>query len=412
MKLKVTLLFILFVFKSFCQEKDLNFFVKKARENAPLLVDLSNQIKANTIDSLLNKAIHKPQINANLYANYAPSINEFGYDTALSNNQTVSGLLNFSQKIMGRNQVKYQFETFKLLHDALSLNKKIAIKDLNKAIILQYIIASGSAAQMVYNQKMVVLLKNEAAILKKLTQNAIYKQTDYLIFLATLKQQELQTVVFKQQYANDLALLNYISGEVDTAVVILKKPEIALKNTLDINKTWFAKQFEIDSLKVLNQAKLIDNLYKPSFSLLGDAGYLSSFAYQGHKNFGFSLGFGLSIPIYDGNQRQLLHQKNNIALATNFAYKKNFNKQYQQQRLILFEKLNQTAVIENQLQSQLQIAEALIEANKKLLVTGDAQITDFVIAIGNIITINNQISQNNSNKLQLINEINYWSTND
>jgi Outer membrane efflux protein len=412
MKLKVTLLFILFVFKSFCQEKDLNFFLKKARENAPLLVELSNQIKANTIDSLLNKAVHKSQISANLYSNYVPNINEFGYDTALINGQTVSGLLNFNQKILGHNQVKTQSETFKLLHDALSLNKKIATKDLDKAIILQYIIAYSSAAQMVYNQKMVVLLKNEATILKKLTQNAIYKQTDYLTFLATLKQQELQTVVFKQQYANDLALLNYISGEVDTTVVILKKPEIALKNSLDKNKTWFIKQFKIDSLKVLNQDKLIDNLYKPSISLLGDAGYLSSFTYQRHKNFGFSLGFGLSIPIYDGNQRQLLHQKNNIALATNFAYKNNFNKQYQQQKLMLFQKLNQAAVIENQLQSQLQIAEALIEANKKLLVTGDAQITDFVIAIGNMITINNQISQNNRNTLQLINEINYWITND
>ena len=35
------------------------------------------------------------------------------------------------------------------------------------------------------------------AILKKLTQNAIYKQTDYLIFNATVKQQELVTFAIK-----------------------------------------------------------------------------------------------------------------------------------------------------------------------------------------------------------------------
>ena len=64
------------------------------------------------------------------------------------------------------------------------------------------------------------------------------------------------------------------------------------------------------------------------------------------------------------------------------------------------------------MQTQLQIVDALIEANKKLLLTGDAQITDFVIAIGNVITINNTISQNKINTLQLINEINYWSSND
>ena len=76
------------------------------------------------------------------------------------------------------------------------------------------------------------------------------------------------------------------------------------------------------------------------------------------------------------------------------------------------QKLNQLKEVEHQLQSQLQIADALIEANKKLLLTGDAQITEYSIAVGNLITIKNAISQNSSNKLQIINEINYWSFND
>ena len=192
----------------------------------------------------------------------------------------------------------------------------------------------------------------------------------------------------------------------------LKNPEITTKNIQKQDKIIFLKQFENDSLKFVNQNKLIDNTYKPSLSLLGDAGYLSSFANQGYKNFGFSVGFGLSIPIYDGGQKSLQHQKNEISLTTNLGYKSNFNKQYQQQLLILNQKLKQVIENEKQLQSQLQIADALIEADKKLLLTGDVQITDFVIAIGNIITINNSISQNKINKLLLINEINYWISND
>ena len=139
---------------------------------------------------------------------------------------------------------------------------------------------------------------------------------------------------------------------------------------------------------------------------------MSSFANQGYRNFGFSIGLGLSIPIYDGNQKTLLYQKNETALATNLAYKSNFQKQYQQQLLMLNLRLKQTIEIQNQLQSQLQIIDALIEADKKLLLSGDAQITDFMIAIANVININNTISQNKINNLQLINEINYWSTND
>ena len=412
--MKSTFFFILVLFsvKSFSQEKDLRFYMEKAQTNSPLLKDLSNQIKSNSIDSLLNKANYKPQIAGNLNANYAPVLNGFGYDTALSNGQTISGLVGVNKKIIGKNQVNSQAESFQLLKESLVLNKKIASKDVNKLITAQYITASGSAEQLDYNQKMASLLKDEATILKKLTQNSIYKQTDYLVFLSTIKQQELQVLQLKQQYQNDLGLLNYLSGEADTTFVNLKKPDVTLKTIQSADKIVFAKQFEVDSLKIINQNKLIDNAYKPSLSLIGDAGYLSSLTYEAHKNFGLSVGLGLSVPIYDGNKKSLQHQKNETALATNLAYKANFNKQYQQQLLILNQKLKQAVAIENQLQSQLQIVDALIEANKKLLLTGDAQITDFVIAIGNVITINNSISQNKINKLQLINENNYWSSNE
>lgn len=410
--MKIFFIIVFFSIKSFSQEKDLRFYMEKAQTNSPLLKDLSNQIKSNVIDSLLNKANYKPQISGNLYANYAPIIKGYGYDSAITNGQSVSGLVGVNQKIIGKGIINSQAESYQLLKEALVLNKKIASKDVSRLITAQYITASGSAEQIGYNQKMATLLKDEATILKKLTQNSIYKQTDYLVFLTTTRQQELQVLQFKQQYQNDLGMLKYLSGETDTTFVNLKKPDIALKTIQSDNKSVFVKQFEVDSLKIINQNKLIDNAYKPSLSLLGDAGYFSSLTYNASKNIGFSVGLGLSIPIYDGNQKSLQHQKNETALTTNLAYKANFNKQYQQQLLMLHQKLKQAVEIENQLQSQLQIVDTLIEANKKLLLTGDAQITDFVIAIGNVITINNSISQNKINKLQLINEINYWSCND
>ena len=79
---------------------------------------------------------------------------------------------------------------------------------------------------------------------------------------------------------------------------------------------------------------------------------------------------------------------------------------------LLNQQLEQSKAMEKQLQSQLIIAEALIEANKKLLLTADAQITEYSIAVGNLIAIKSALSQNNSNKLQLINEINYWTLNE
>ena len=411
MKRTIFYILILFISKSFSQEKDLFFYTEKARINSPLLIDLSNQIKLNSLDSLLNKAQYKPQVAANLNANLSPNLDNYGYDNTITNSQSVVGLVGLNKRIIGKSQINSQAESYKLIKEALSLNKKIAVKDLNKIVTSQYITATGSADQINYNNKMLALLTDEAQVLKRLTQNSIYKQTDYLIFLSTLKQQELQVMQLKHQYQNDVGLLNYLCGISDTTFVSLKKPDISIQNIQKSDKSIFIKQFEVDSLKIINQNKLIDNRYKPALNLLTDAGYLSSFYSEGHKNFGFSVGLGLSVPIFDGNQRSLSHQKNTVALATTAAYKSNFNRQYSQQLLQLRQKLEQSNQIEKQLQLQLSVSEALIEADKKLLLTGDAQITDFVIAIANIISINNNISQNKVNKLLVINEINYWNTN-
>lgn len=402
---------VLISLRSFSQDKDLGYFIQKARTNSPLLADYQNQIKISTLDSLLNRAAYKTQVAGNLNANYAPVINGYGYDTALSNGQMVSALVGVNKRIMSKNQLNSQADSFKLIKDALIVNKKIAVKDLDKSIIAQYIAAFGTEIQMEYNNKITSLLKEEEVILKKLARNSIYKQTDYLIFNATVKQQELAALQLKQQYQNDLALLNYLTGEKDTAFVKLKTPDLTIKLNQQENNIFF-KQFEIDSLKIKNSDKLIDNTYKPALSLLGDAGYNSSFIYQGYKNFGFSVGLGLSIPIYDGNQRSLQHQKSSMALATIDSYNKNFKRQYDQQLLLLNQKFNQSAETNKMLQSQLSVAETLIEANKKLLVTGDAQITEYIIALSNIISIQDAMAQNTVNKLQIINEINYWNSNE
>ena len=114
MKFKIYLIIVLLSFKSFSQEKDLRYFIEKAQKNSPLITDFNNQIKSATLDSLLNKAIYKPQITGNLNANYAPVINGFGYDTALSNGQSVSGLVGINQKIIGKNQINSQAESFQI----------------------------------------------------------------------------------------------------------------------------------------------------------------------------------------------------------------------------------------------------------------------------------------------------------
>jgi hypothetical protein len=41
--------------------------------------------------------------------------------------------------------------------------------------------------------------------------------------------------------------------------------------------------------------------------------------------------------------------------------------------------------------------------------TGDAKITDFVIAINNYLSAKNLLTQNNINRMQIMNQLNYWN---
>lgn len=412
--MRIFLLFIttLTSIASFSQKREVNFFIEKALLNTALLDDLNNQSSSLSIDSLLYKANLKPQLNANLFANYAPVINNYGYDTAISNGQNVSGLVSFSQKIFGKSQKNNQLGAISLLKDKVDVNKDITKNDIAKAIRLQYIVAFSDNNQFLNLQKQLGLLNSELEILKKFTQKSIYKQTDYLLFLSTVKQQELILLQMKYQFENDLGILNYLSGTNEKSNIVLIEPQIELKQLINSEHSIYYQQFEIDSLSIENQKHTIANNYKPSLLLLADAGYSSTLTGQYYKNFGNSVGFNLSIPIYDGNQRKLQITKNKLASETNSAYKKQFERQFKQQQEQLVLKLSQNEMINEQLQTQLKINKTLLEAFNKLLVTGNAIIPDFVMALGNSLSITNAIAQNNTDRLLLINELNYWNTNE
>lgn len=391
------------------QTKNLDYFLKTAKENNPFLADIQNQALASKLDSLIFRASNGFQTNGNLYANYAPVIDGYGYDTAISNGQTITGLVTVSKPIVLNQTLRTRRESFSIVRNSLTNNLKIAVKDLNRSITAQYISAFGDFQQLKFNEDLLHLLQEESEILKELVRAAVYRQSEYLIFAGTMQQQQFVVQQWKNQYANDLALLYFLSGDEPTQVDILSPPNITLGSPFKIKETANYNKFVLDSLTILNQDKLIDTNYRPKLGIFADGGYNSSFQPQAYKNFGTSIGLSLSVPIYDGGQRKLQHQKNELALKTNTAYKQFFENQSRQQLQQLHVQLDQINQLNAQLEKQLELSEALIETNRKLLVNGEARITEFLLSIGNLTSVKNNVIQNEANRLQIINQINYWA---
>jgi outer membrane protein TolC len=388
---------------------NLDFYLQTALQNSPLLKDYQGQMQAGQVDSQLIRAGYRPQVTGNSVNSYAPVINGFGYDNAISNGGQVSALVGVNQTLVTRSHLNAQFETIRLQNQGLSNTAKISEQDLKKSVTAQYITTYGEGQQLNFNQEIYALLQKEESLLKDLTERNVYRQTDYLAFVVTLKQENLLIRQLQIQYHNDYGTLNYLCGIVDTAATPLQDPNIQIQALPDVTSSVFFRQYHIDSLQLRNNRSLIDFSYKPKINLYADGGYASTLTYEAYKNFGVSFGVSLSVPIYDGHQRKLQYSKLDIAERTRNGYKDFFTRQYNQQIAQLSQQLKATEELIGQINEQVKYSETLITVNGKLLGTGDARIADYILALSNYLNAKNLLTQNNITRLQIINQINYWN---
>ena len=410
MKWLLSILICLFSYSvSQAQIHSLDDYLQLAKTNSPLLKDLQNQILSNQVDSLRLRAGLKTQVNANSGGLYAPIINGYGYSEAITNEHTLNGLMQASKTIVGRNNVNTQLQTISLQTQSLNNSARISEQDLKKSITTQYINAYGDMQQYKFTQDVVSLLSRENDILEKLTRSNVYRQSDYLTFLVTLKQQELALTQARLQFQNDFATLNYLAGVADTTTRDLDEPILQRTIRPDVTSSIYFQEYKLDSLKLINSKQLIDYAYKPKANVLADAGYNSDFMGQSWKNFGASVGFGLTIPIYDGGQRKLQYRKLFLQEETRQNYKAFFNVQYRQQIAQLNQQISENETLIAQIKDQTKYTESLIKVDTQLLQTGDLHISDLVLAVNNYLSIKNLMTQTVISRLQLINQLNYWN---
>jgi len=410
--MKFFLSFFLAAFTSavaLAQTNTLDHYLDIGKNNSPLLKDLKNQVLLSQLDSLKLRAGLKAQVSGNGGALFAPVISGYGYAGSITNFQTLDAIISVNKTLIGKQNLNSQLAAIGLQRDSIFNISKISELDLKKAITSQYIAAYGSLQQLIFSQEVVTLLTKEDDLLKKLTRSNVYRQSDYLTFLVTMKQQELLLTQARGQYKNDYTTLNYISGIADTSMIELTDPALEKSQIPEVSNSVFFKKYLLDSLRLLNNRKLVDFSYRPKANVFADGGYNTDFNNQLYKNFGTSFGFNLTVPIYDGGQRKLQYKRLSLEEETRENYKTFFNIQYRQQIAQLKQQISESNNLLNQIEDQIKYSETLIKVDTKLLETGDLRIADLVLAINNYLSIKNLKTTTIINKLQLINQLNYWN---
>ncbi|HEX4851006.1 MAG TPA: hypothetical protein VFV08_09380, partial [Puia sp.] len=254
------------------QNHNLEFYLSIARTNSPLLKDYRNQIAANQLDSQILRASYRVQVNGISNDSYAPVVNGFGYDNLITNGGQLSALVQANREIVSKKNLASQYQGIHLENETIGNTSVIAAKDLNKTVTAQYILVYGDFTTLQFNGEILDLLHKEEGILKNLTEENVYKQSDYLTFFVTYQQQQLVVRQSEIQFKNDFAMLNYLCGIVDTSAVTLPDPNLRMIELPNIYSTPFYQQYSIDSLKFLNQRSIVDFSYKPKVNIYADAG--------------------------------------------------------------------------------------------------------------------------------------------
>ena len=383
----LTIYFILgYCFSAMAQNTTLNHYLQYAAGNSPLLNEYNNKILSNKIDSLQQLASYGFIVSGEGSATYAPSYKGWGYDKALTNGQSLFAGARVSKNLISHNQLATRLASFEAIKKQLLTQQTLAKQTLNRAVTQQYI-ATYSSQQLFKNASEInELLQQEDLVLKKLTQATVFKQTDYLTFKVTLQQIELARNQLKADWQNNLMLLNYTCGVVDTSLLVLEVPEL-VNPIPTFESSAYKEAFLADSLQLANKAAIINYDYKTKISAFSDAGFQSSFISAPYKNLGFSVGIAVSIPLYDGHKKQMLLQQNNLELQTRQNYLARTKNQYEQTLLQLQQQIKAYENMESLAKEQMVYSRTLIDANAKQLPTGDVKVVDFILSINNYLNL-------------------------
>lgn len=405
----LTFLLCLLLAQGYSQDRQLSYFIDKAIEGSPLLGDLRNQVQVNRLDSLLIVAAQRPQVAFASNDNYAPIINGYGYDKAITNGANISGLFSINKSFLTGKTNRIQFESIRLLVEAAKNNLLITEQDIRKSVINQYLVTYGDQLQLKFNNAIQDRLNREEQVLKKLAQLNVYKQVDYLSFFVTVQQNDFKRKQQYIQYKDDYASLNYLCGIYDTTLVPLDSPRINLEQLPVVSNSVFFRKYNIDSLTLQNSRLLLNKNYVPRLNAYADAGYYSSMDYLPYKNFGTSVGLTLVVPIFDGKQKQLQLEKIDLQEKSRQRNRAYFSNQYQQQITQLNNQLKSIRELTADINMQLKYIETLMSVNQQLLQTGDVKIYDYILALNNYLNARSIINENNIKQWMLINQINYFN---
>ena len=383
-------------------------FLLVARQNSPLLRETANQVQQNRLDSLVRARQNGVQVAGIGSALYYPSITNsqgesvVGYDQAVTNGGNYAAIAQASKPILNRLQLQTDYQVLASQGQVLRNTGRLSALDLRRSITDQYLTAYAAETQLTFSRSLLALLRQQDAQLRQLVNGGIFKQTQYLSFYLSVRTQEVTVEQDRLAYRRELGTLRALAGVADTALVTLEAPTPPARRPLAGLLAPAQRQYTLDSLRLRLDRQAIDAAYRPKLSAVVDAGLQSSsyLPVALAHSVGIGGGLQLSVPIFDGHQRQLQYQRVELSEQSRRGYRQFVTVQRRQQYEQLEGLIQASEALLARIREQVRVADALVGAARQQLATGDVAILDYLNLVTSYRTLQFSLTQAQTDQLR------------
>ena len=383
-------------------------FLLVARRSSPLLRTTANQIGQNRIDSLVRARQNGVQVGGIGSALYYPSITNskgesvVGYDNAVTNGGNYAAIAQATKPILNRFQLQNDYQIIASQGQVLRNTGRLSALDLRRNITDQFLTAYAFETQLAFSRTLLAQLRQQDEMLRLLVNSGIFKQTQYLSFYLSVRTQEVTVEQNRLAYRRELGTLRALAGVADTALVSIEAPTPPTHRPLAGLLAPAQRQYTLDSLRLLLDRRAVDAYYRPKVSAVVDAGLQSSsyLPVALAHSVGIGGGLQLSIPIFDGHQRQLQYQRIELSEQSRRGYRQFITVQRQQQYEQLEGLIRASDALLVRIREQLRVADALVGAARQQLATGDVVILDYLNLVTSYRTLQFSLTQAQTDQLR------------
>ncbi len=424
MKLLLINIVVLLTFQLNAQTYNINYYINKAKVNSPLINKTKNnnkliELNINQVKSILSK----PQVTIEGNLLFAPIIshdngNKFqfisegansytGYDLAYSDGGQYQAFISVKQPLFTASKYNVYKQTADVLTKLNENNIKLTEHELQQLVLYQYILCLNSKKQQKFIKELINKLDSQIVVLKNLTENAIYKQTDLMLLQIETENYKIQYRNQKNKYQKNLMDLNLLCGINDTSIINISNENIRLIPDT-VSKSQYLVKYKLDSLNIENENLIFNQKYKPQVNLFANAGinaiYLPAF-----NRFGFATGVNFYWNIFDGNQKKIQQDKTTVKIQNIEFEKQNFINKY---KIYKSKYLHQIKSINEQMtmiKKQLNDYKKLLNLYAFEFLQAQVSIMDYKNLIRDIYAKKQEYLNLETKKQILINNYNYWN---